>query len=1053
MAEGRADGRIVIDTRVRTENAEKDLKALRTTAEGTARQLAAIDQKAAALRGNTRLAENLAAAKKAAKQTADEMDRVTARLDAVYNANRDKVQLLYPGLSQSALRAEAEKRTKKEAPDLLRDNEALLKQYIRQEDAIQKADGALRAQAAEVAALEAQHGLLAARLEQETAALHEAEVLAAAAPQVQLEPWRRLTAAVQGAGQKIGEALPGPLRRFGAAAGAFAERAVRGFGRLGAAAKSAAAKAVKGLGQALAALNPFAGALKSCEKTAQRFGSRFRRIASGALLFNGLSSVLRLMVEHFRHALLASSNFRAALGRLKGAASMAASPLRQILIPAMTALANAAATALAYLAKLIAFLTGKTVKGMNGTADAIAGVGTAAKKARPSLAGFDEITRLNAPTGGGGSGGDDDDIQMDFTFDKSAFWQSLVDAIQAGDWAGAGGLLADKINGLAAAVDWKALGRKLGDGIDHALTFLASAIKKVDWWALGEDLATALNDLIDRVDWKNLGTVVGAKFRIAIEGLGGVFATLDWEELGRSFAHYLQGLWESIDWGKAAQLVSDGVTGVFDALRAAIAEIDWQAVGQDIAAFIRGIEWGDILSALWELVQGVLDALWGLLDGLLEGLLGDVWRTIKDWLGLNEDEVKHSLERAGDDLAQGADRIKKTADAAGRGVADTAKGRAKDTVDTLRDAWGTGAKDAEAGGGAVRKGFEKGLAGAVKDTERHTGDMRLRFAAGTEDMELKSGQSAAGIRRALADGLKGAADDGARETGRLTRTLAADWSAAEGKTRTSYSGIQSSVRSAMTGAAAVVGQKTAATKGSIHSAWSAAQQKTATSYSAIQNSVRGGMSGANATVGTYSGSIQRQFGVCMSAVRLDAMKSSENIKQTARSMMGGVQSAIQSGSGGIRASLVSAFTSAINGVIGCVNRFIGWLNSALTFSWNGLTIGKKQIFPGGSVKLADLPGIPYLAQGAVIPPNREFLAVLGDQSRGTNIEAPLATIQQAVAEVMADSLGASVAQNEAVVGVLQQILQAVLGIHLGDDVVAGAVARYNGRKAVMFGQA
>lgn len=45
--------------------------------------------------------------------------------------------------------------------------------------------------------------------------------------------------------------------------------------------------------------------------------------------------------------------------------------------------------------------------------------------------------------------------------------------------------------------------------------------------------------------------------------------------------------------------------------------------------------------------------------------------------------------------------------------------------------------------------------------------------------------------------------------------------------------------------------------------------------------------------------------------------------------------------------------------------------------------------------------LPRLAEGAVIPANREFLAVLGDQKHGTNIEAPLDTIKQALAEVMA----------------------------------------------------
>lgn len=48
---------------------------------------------------------------------------------------------------------------------------------------------------------------------------------------------------------------------------------------------------------------------------------------------------------------------------------------------------------------------------------------------------------------------------------------------------------------------------------------------------------------------------------------------------------------------------------------------------------------------------------------------------------------------------------------------------------------------------------------------------------------------------------------------------------------------------------------------------------------------------------------------------------------------------------------------------------------------------------------------PYLASGAVIPPNAPFMAVLGDQRHGTNIEAPLDTIKQAVREVMGSGNG------------------------------------------------
>ena len=47
---------------------------------------------------------------------------------------------------------------------------------------------------------------------------------------------------------------------------------------------------------------------------------------------------------------------------------------------------------------------------------------------------------------------------------------------------------------------------------------------------------------------------------------------------------------------------------------------------------------------------------------------------------------------------------------------------------------------------------------------------------------------------------------------------------------------------------------------------------------------------------------------------------------------------------------------------------------------------------GGNIPPVDYVSLPRLAQGAVIPPNREFLAVLGDQKSGTNIETPLSTM-------------------------------------------------------------
>lgn len=59
------------------------------------------------------------------------------------------------------------------------------------------------------------------------------------------------------------------------------------------------------------------------------------------------------------------------------------------------------------------------------------------------------------------------------------------------------------------------------------------------------------------------------------------------------------------------------------------------------------------------------------------------------------------------------------------------------------------------------------------------------------------------------------------------------------------------------------------------------------------------------------------------------------------------------------------------------------------------------------INISSLPtfNLPRLAKGTVIPPRHEFMAVLGDQKRGTNIEAPLETIKQANREVMQEFMG------------------------------------------------
>ena len=147
--------------------------------------------------------------------------------------------------------------------------------------------------------------------------------------------------------------------------------------------------------------------------------------------------------------------------------------------------------------------------------------------------------------------------------------------------------------------------------------------------------------------------------------------------------------------------------------------------------------------------------------------------------------------------------------------------------------------------------------------------------------------------------------------------------------------------------------------------------------------------------------------------------------------------------------------SAVNGVITLLNSMVSRLVAALNAvvrATNKLSFTVPEWVPGVggnrfgvNLSTVSAPQIPYLAKGAVLPANKPFLAMVGDQTHGTNVEAPLTTIQDAVALVMEDQTQAILRGFEASVGIQREILEAVLGIRIGDDVLGRAVDRYNRR--------
>lgn len=105
---------------------------------------------------------------------------------------------------------------------------------------------------------------------------------------------------------------------------------------------------------------------------------------------------------------------------------------------------------------------------------------------------------------------------------------------------------------------------------------------------------------------------------------------------------------------------------------------------------------------------------------------------------------------------------------------------------------------------------------------------------------------------------------------------------------------------------------------------------------------------------------------------------------------------------GIKEGIENTFRTVVNAIIRGMNTIIAVpfnrINSMLNMIRNASFLGISPFQSLWGVNPLPVPQIPMLARGAVIPANRQFLAVLGDQRNGNNLEAPESLLRQIVRE-------------------------------------------------------
>ena len=983
-----ADGSIILDTRINNKGAYAELKELQAKAKSTAQQVAALDKQInTANSKHLALGKELSDAQSKAESTAAELESVNEQLDSFVKRRAeiekqrdssltpeaanlkaqefvgqhfasdaakaselqgalDKLQQSIPGLTakyteQESVLSDLQKQHAALAAQLATEEQAVtrqssLAQYLNGEDSMQ---AYFNKQAVDIeksfAKIEERQNKAYGSLD-ETATQH-AELIVAETQKSVTAQNKAAQAAEQRAVREQAAAEESDLPQTGtqnqtrAAAPSFWITASQGLQAAGKTTVAVLQKPFKNIQTRLAAMT----------KSMGRFSRRITGLASSALIFNLLSSGLRQMTNYMGTALLSSTSLRQALGNLQGAAATAAAPLIQILTPALTALANAAATVFAYLAKLVAFLTGKTVSSAKAAAKGMSGTSKAAKDAAKSLAGFDEIERLDAKTGSSGGGSGASSITPNYNFDaKSPFLDSVLAAIEAGEWNQVGQLfaqklnealaaipwpdiqdkaqtwaanIADTLNGFIARLDWRLVGSTLAQGLNTALILADTLVQGIHWDTLGNGIGNGMNQCVEELDWEALGRLMIAKWKILFETLHGFIQTFDFGALGDAFARATMAAINNIDWPQAAADLVSGAAGLIEALAHWIDGLDWQQIGSTIAECITNIDYAELAQAILDLLSAAVTGLADGLSALAGHLVGDFIQGVKQWF--DDVQTQAAVAGYGDDVA-----------------------------------------------GYLIDGFKEGLKNLLSDIGQWIYDHIFTpfkngiceaFGIHSPSTEAKSWGSY--ISQGLLDG------------------LASKWENITGWLRD--------------------------LKQNFVDAWDNIRAKTSEAFNSIGQTISDIWNGIGETIKT-----------------------------------------------------------AVNGIIGFINRMISAVVTginAVINALNGLSFDLPDIFGGGhvgfNISTLTAPQIPYLAQGAVIPANREFLAVLGDQRSGTNVEAPLDTIKQAVAEVMEDLQAGQMAGFEAVVSVLREILSAVYGIELTDEDVGRAVQRWQRKQAIATG--
>lgn len=701
------------------------------------------------------------------------------------------------------------------------------------------------------------------------------------------------------------------------------------------------------------------------------FSTAFRAISA---VTKGIGEGIKNLAQYSDSTNASLSSMMSALTQLKNSFATAFAPILTAVAPLLTSFINMMSRAVTYVGMFIAALTGqKTFIKATGVqqdyAASLENSADAAKDAKKAntdyLSGLDEVARFTTDkdaggTGGGGGGG----LSPEDMFETVPIESSIAGMI-------------DKIKALISNEDWEGLGAYIASGVNAGMQKIYDVI---NWDNVGPKITYfvnaftgTLNSLVDHIDWDLMGRTIGAGINTVVNTLNLLIEGIDWVNIGKSFATGVMGLVHEVNWTNLGHAIGNKFMIAWKVFYGFVTNLNYEEIGKAIADALNGtierIDLGMIFSALSQLAIGILDALITAIQNTnweeVGQQIADALLAI-DWIGLAS-----KLFQAGIELVGGL--LKAFGELPGpvQAVISLFAGfMAASKIASIVTFITSKVIPLLSGGG--------GLIGILTRIFPALGAI-ISALGGPMTLAIVAAIGAGILLISHWDDVKAAA-------GKLADWIVDKFEKLKKGAVEKFEQFKKDTQEKLQQMQERFSKFDSFLQGVFEKDWT----KSFGALGEVLNGFFKNLSNIWDSIKTiFQGIITFIDGVFAG----DWRKAWEGIKQIVSGIWNGIVAVIKSPINGIIGAInymLRSITAGINAVIKTLNRF----NITIP-SWVPGFGGKRF---GFNLSTISTPSIPYLATGAVIPPNKEFMAVLGDQKHGMNIEAPENLLRKIVRE-------------------------------------------------------